>query len=173
MNKFKTFLILLLISGMSFAQSNEQLKEAALRDAKLITEATLKYDFRTIFTYTYPSVIEMMGGKEAAAQMLESTFDKMKSEGFEFESAEIISASDVVFENDEYRCYIESFIQMKMPNMRIKTKSYSLGIYNSEDEIWQFIEAKQLKNPAMADLVLPDFTTSLEIPDDEMTTEQL
>jgi hypothetical protein len=173
MNKLKALVILLIISGISFAQSKEELKEAALRDANLITKATLKFDFRTIFKYTFPSVIDMMGGKEPAAKMLESSFDKMKTEGFEFEKAEVVSVSDVVFENNEYRCLVESFIQIKMANMRVKTKSYTLGIYNSDDKIWQFIESKQLKNSSLTNVILPGFKTNLEIPDDEMTTEQL
>lgn len=173
MNKLKTLVILLMISGISFAQTKEELKNAALRDANQVTKATLKFDFRTIFKYTFPAVIDMMGGKEAAAEMLVSSFDKMKSEGFEFEKADVISVSDVVFENNEYRCFVESFIQIKMANMRVKTKSYTLGVYNADDKLWQFIEAKQLKNPALADQILPNFETSLEIPEDEMTTEQI
>lgn len=174
MNKLtKTVIILLVFSGITFAQTSEELKASALRDAKITSEATLKFDFETVFKYTYPSIIKMMGGYETGMELIKSTFDKMKNEGFEFEKADIISVSDIVFEQDEYRCYIEGFNQMKINNMRIKAKSYMLGIYNPEKEIWCFLEAKQLKNPAMADMILPDFKTELNIPDDEMTTEQL
>ncbi|WP_406685303.1 hypothetical protein N1F78_06150 [Seonamhaeicola sp. MEBiC1930] len=174
MNKLRTLVILLLISGITFAQTKEELKESALRDAKITSEATLKYDFETVFKHTYPSILELMGGKEAGIELMKKTFDDMKtSQGFVFEKADIISVSGIVFEQDQYRCYIEGFNQMKINNMRVKAKSYMLGIYSLENEIWYFLEAKQLKNPAMADMILPDFTTSLEIPDDEMTTEQL
>lgn len=174
MNKLtKTAVILLMFSRITFAQTTEELKASALRDAKITTEATLKFDFETVFKHTYPTVIDMMGGHEAGIALLKSTFDNMKTEGFEYEKADIINVSDIVFEQDEYRSCIESYNQMKIGAMRIKAKSYLLGIYNSEKEIWYFLEAKQLKNPAMADMILPDFKTELNIPDDEMTTEQL
>ena len=62
---------------------------------------------------------------------------------------------------------------MKMASQRIKSKSYLLGIYNEADEFWWFIEAKQLKNKAMLDQVIPNFKTSLEIPEDDVEVEPL
>ncbi|TXG37192.1 hypothetical protein [Seonamhaeicola maritimus] len=174
MNKlFKTLVILLMISGISYAQTTEASKEGALRDAKTTSEATLKMDFETVLKYTYPPVLGLMGGKEKAIELLTTTFDTMKEQGFVFEKADVVAVSDVVFEQDQYRCYVEGYNQMTMSGMRIKSKSYLLGIYNAENKIWNFIEAKQLKNPALKDMVLPDFITALEIPDDETTTEQL
>ncbi|WP_303316616.1 hypothetical protein Q4Q34_07370 [Flavivirga abyssicola] len=175
MNKtFSTILMLLLFCGsISFAQSTEELKASALRDAKIASQATLKMDFDKLLDYTYPSVLELMGGKEKAIDLLKSTFDSMKKDGFVFEKAEILGVSDVVFEDDQYRCYIEGFNQMIVGDKRIKSKSYLFGIYNSEAKFWYFMEAKQLKNTAMMDLVFPDFKTSLKIPEDEMTTEEI
>jgi len=59
---------------------------------------------------------------------------------------------------------------MTMSGQRISSKTYLLGIYNEDDKLWYFLEAKQLKNKALIDQVLPDFKTRLNIPDDEMTT---
>ncbi len=175
MNKLHSRFLMLLIfcSGISFAQSTEELKASALRDAKITSEATLKMDFETVFKHTYPSIIELMGGKEKGIELLKTTFATMETQGFVFEKADILGVSDIVFEQEKHRCYIEGFNQMKINGMRIKSKSYLLGIYNSEDKIWYFIEAKQLKNQAMLDMVLPNFETSLVIPEDDMQTEKI
>ncbi|NMH89660.1 hypothetical protein [Flavivirga algicola] len=175
MNKrTSTILMLLLVCGsICFAQSTKELKEWALRDAKIASQATLKMDFDKVLDYTYPSALEIMGGREQALALIESTFKTMKEGGFVFEKADVLGVSDIVFENNEYRCYIEGFNQMIMGGMRIKSKSYLLGIYNSKEKFWYFIEAKQLKNEAMVNKVLPNFKTSLKIPEDEMTTEEI
>ncbi|GAA3591583.1 hypothetical protein Q4Q39_05110 [Flavivirga amylovorans] len=175
MNKaFSTIVMLLLFCGsITFAQSTEELKALALRDAKTASQATLKMDFDKLLDYTYPSILELMGGKEKAIELLKSTFNTMKESGFVFEKAEILGVSDVVFEDDQYRCYIEGFNQMVMSGKRMKSKSYLFGIYNSEAKFWYFMEAKQLKNEAMMNLVFPNFKTSLKIPEDEMTTEDI
>ncbi len=170
---FKILMLLLLCSNIFFSQTNEELKEWALRDAKITSEATLKMDFETVFKHTYPSILTIMGGKEKAMNLVKATFTSMKEQGFVFEKADILSVSDVVFENNEYRCYIEGYNQMKMNGMRIKSESYLLGIYSNDKKIWYFLEAKKLKDKALLDKVLPNFKTNLKIPDDVMTTEQL
>ncbi len=166
-------MLLIFISSISFSQSTEELKEWALRDAKITSEATLKMDFETVLKHTYPSVVEVMGGKENGIQLIKTTFETMKTQGFVFEKAEVIDVSDIIKENGEYRCYVENYNQMKMNDMRIKSKSFLLGIYNQEAKIWYFLEAKQLKNSQMMDMVLPNFKTNLNIPDDEVTTEKI
>jgi hypothetical protein len=166
-----TIMLLLVCSSISFSQNFTELKEYALRDAKITSQATLKMDFETVLKYTHPGVISLMGGHDKGLEMVKSIFDGMLSQGFVFEKADVLNASDVVFEQNEYRCSIEGFNQFKMSGMRIKSKSYLLGIYNETNKFWYFIEAKQLKNKTMLDMVLPNFKTSLIIPDDDIVTE--
>ncbi len=169
MNKTLIILMLLCFSNSVFSQN----KTDALRDAKITSEATLKMDFKTVLKYTHPNVVKLMGGEESAVNLLTSTFDTMKSQGFIFEKADVISVSDIVKEQGQYRCVVEGFNQMTMNDMRIKSKSYLLGVYDEEKKMWYYLEAKQLKNSALVNQVLPDFETKLDIPEDEMTTEPI
>jgi hypothetical protein len=171
MNKLKTLIVIVLVA-LNFNVFS-QTKEDALSDAKIASKATLEMDFDTLLKYTLPSVLDMMGGKDAALTLLKSTFDGMKLQGFVFEKADIIGVSDIVKEQGQYRCIVEGNNQMKMASQRIKSKSYLLGIYNDADAHWWFIEAKQLKNKAMTDQVLPEFKTSLDIPDDDVEVEDI
>ena len=171
MNRFKKLmLVVLLVTSTSVFSQN---KEDALSDAKITSKATLEMDFKTVLRHTLPKVVDMMGGEDAALTLLKTTFDGMKSQGFEFEKADVISVSEIVEEQGQHRCVIEGFNQIKMAGQRIKSKSYLLGIYNTADGFWWFLEAKQLKNKAMLDMVLPDFETTLVIPDDDMEIEPL
>ena len=161
---------MLLVSSIS---AISQTKEDALRDAKIASTAALDMDFKTVLKHTLPKVVEIMGGEEAAVNLLTTTFDNMKTQGFVFEKADVIDVSEIVKEQGQYRCVVESFNQITMSGQRIKSKSFLFGIYNQDDGYWWFVEAKQLKNKAMLDMVLPDFETSLDIPDDDMQTEPI
>ena len=171
MNKLRNLILLVFVtlSVSVFSQT----KEDALIDANTTSKATLAMDFDTVLKHTLPKVVDMMGGKEAALTLLTSTFDSMKTQGFEFEKADIISVSEIVEEQGQYRCIIEGFNQMKMAKQRIKSKSYLLGIYNEADGYWWFVETKQLKNKTLLDMVLPEFETSLVIPDDDVHVEKI
>lgn len=163
----KILLIFLFSCLLGFSQT----KETALRDAKAASKATLEGNFNELLNYTYPPIIEMMGGREAALKAVEASIEQMKSQGFVFEKADVVAVSDIVKEDNQYRCYVEGNNQMKMGNQRIFSKSYLLGIYDDKKGKWYYLEAERLKNKALVDKILPNFKTSLKIPDDEMKTE--
>lgn len=175
MNKnLLVFVLALFISvGNVFAQNEDDLKKLALANAKTAAAATLKLDFNTVLTHTLPSVVEIMGGKEAATNLLTTQFKSLTEQGFVFEKAEINKIVDYKEEYGQIRCVIEGFNQIKMPTSRIKSTSYMLGIYDDTLKQWYFIEAKQLKNVALRDMVLPDFKTDFVIPDDVVETETI
>lgn len=150
-----------------------QTKSEALRDAKTTSKASLDMDFETVLKHTLPSVLDMMGGKDAALEVIKTTFEAMKTQGFVFEKADINHVSEVVKEQGQYRCVVEGYNQMKISGQRISSKSYLLGIYNETDKYWWFIEAKELKNNALANQILPNFETQLEIPEDDIKVEPL
>ena len=60
MNKITLSLLMLLLfcSSITFSQSKEELKESALRDAKITCAATLKMDFETVLKHTYPPIFK-------------------------------------------------------------------------------------------------------------------
>lgn len=114
-----------------------------------------------------------MGGKENAIVLIKNTFNSMKKQGFVFEKADFVNISEIVEEQNQIRCYIENKNVMKMSNMVINSKSYLLGIYNTEQKFWYFLEADKLKNKAIANQFLPNFKTSLNIPADKTTTTKI
>ncbi|MDJ0646816.1 MAG: hypothetical protein QNJ57_12610 [Flavobacteriaceae bacterium] len=170
--RYKIFVVVLFVTFSTYSQNNS-LKKSALRDAKIAAEATLNSDFDLLLKHTYPPIIEVMGGKENALSIIKAAMKGMKEQGMVFEKAEVVSVSDIVNDDGEYRCYVEGNNQIKMPGMRIKSKSYLLGIYNEEQKFWYFLEAEKLKNKALADKVLPNFKTELVIPPDTMETETI
>ena len=149
-----------------------QTKEEAIRDAKKTAKATLASDFKTVLDYTYPPILKIMGGKEKALALITSSMKNIEKDGFKFEKADVISASEVVKEQNQYRCYIKNKYVMTINNQKITSEAYLLGIYNDVDKVWNFIEAKELANPSISQ-ILPDFKTALIIPQRKVVTEKM
>jgi hypothetical protein len=169
MNKFKTLLFLVLIATCTVGFS--QTKTDAFNDAQTTAKAAKDLNSETVIKHTLPSVIDMMGGKDAALKVFKATFDNLKTQSFIHEKAEINSVTEIVKEQDQFRCVVEVYNQMTMSGQRISSKSYLLGIYNETDKYWWFVETKQLKNEALVNQVLPGFETKIVIPEDEMNVE--
>jgi hypothetical protein len=169
MNKLLSIVFTFVLCFNTFSQT----KEDALRDAKKTSKATLTSDFKTVIKHTYPTIVEVMGEEEKAISFIGKTFEDMeKNQGFKFEKAEVISVSEIVKEQNQYRCFVKSNNQMVIGNQRIKGESYLLGIYNEDGKFWYFIEAKQLLNPSIHQ-VLPDFKTELAIPQGKISSEKI
>ncbi|WP_179353326.1 hypothetical protein [Winogradskyella vidalii] len=169
MNKTKKLaLLVLLTTSINLFSQN---KADALRDAKIASEAAFNMNFETVLKHALPAVIEEMGGKDAALKVMKSSFEGMKSQGFEFEKTEIKQVSEVVKEQGQYRCIVENFNQMKMSGKRVLSTTYLLGIYNDTDDYWWFMEANKLKNKTQSDIILPNFETQLKIPENDGKVE--
>lgn len=165
--------LLLFISGFITAQSTEELKQSAIRDAKAAANASLKLDYETILKYTHPSIVEVSGGKDYLIKAMSDMFDNMKKQGFVFEKAEVIEVTNVLEEDGEYHCLVRNNNQMVISGMRIKSKSHLFGFYDAEKKQWYFLEAEKLKNKDLVNQLLPDFKTTINIPNDEVTTEEI
>ncbi|MEM1002894.1 MAG: hypothetical protein AAGH46_09620 [Bacteroidota bacterium] len=157
-------LIFVLTTTLGWAQT----KEEALRDAKITAQAAVENDLDLVLNHTLPTVVEMMGGIENAKNMIAQTFQSMEKQGFKILKSDIVSVSDIVQEQNQYRCYVENHIEMVTNDQGIFSKSYLLGVYNEDGNYWWFVEAKQLQTPSMAELIIPGYKTQLEIPQDEV-----
>ncbi|WP_298883068.1 hypothetical protein [uncultured Polaribacter sp.] len=168
MNKIITLLFVFIFCFNTISQT----KDEALRDAKKTAKATLNSDYKTVVKHTFLPVIKIMGGKEKALEMISKSMISMKNQGFEFKVADVISVSEIVNEQNQYRCFIKNNYVMNFNGEEITSVSYLLGIYNESKKYWTFIEAKQLANPAMSQ-VLPNFKTKLIIPQGTMSRKKL
>lgn len=164
--------LLLMLSSSSFAQTKEELKASALRDAKLYSKAKVKLDYETVIKHTHPSIINGSGGKAKVLENLKTSYASFKSNNkTAYEKSNVKSVSNVVFENGEYRCLVESYDQIKKDNARTKSKNHLIGTYNDAAKIWVFFKARELKGE-MGNVFFPDYKTSLDIPKDVVTRKR-
>lgn len=150
------------------AQTEDELKALAIAQAKIACEATENSDYETLFDYTMPEVLELMGGRESALGMMAETMKSMESQGVSITSSEVIEMTGFAYEQDQYRCVIKNKVVVKMsPEQSTQSISHMFGVYNSDLNRWYFIEGAQINNQALIGMILPDLKTSLNIPPDE------
>ncbi len=166
------FLLFVAVVPISNAQTEQELKDLAMAQAKITSDATIAGDYDTVLNYTLPGVLELMGGKEAALVIVAEAMNGLKEQGLSFESSEVTAIIDFAREEEQYRCVVENKVVIKGETSSILSTSYLFGIYDDAISQWYFVEAAQLKNAALLDMILPGFKTELEIPDDVRKTVQ-
>lgn len=165
----KLLFLLFFIPGVLLSQT----KEEALRDGKLMAEAILIDDYETVFKYTNKNVLALMGDLQAVIQQTKAQMSKKKAEGFKYEKSEVVEVSEVVFEQNQYRCYAKQELIVVENNKRKFSENYVLGIYDEERKVWTWIDAGFTKNPALMQNIYKGFSTDLKIPANTTKTEKL
>ena len=163
--KIVSVLLVMLATVGATAQTEQELKDLAMAQAQLTCQATVDEDYETVLKFTLPAVIELLGGMDMALITVGDMMSSMSENGTTVVSSKATELVAFGQEEGEYRCVIQNKIDIKTPGGIIKATNYIVGIFDQDASQWHFIEAAQLKNPQMKAMVLPDFETKLNIPE--------
>lgn len=159
-------LIAFLVSGSLFSQNIKDLKKSAIRDAKVVSEASIKQDTRTLIKYTHPKIIQKHG-KLKTMEIIDDVFGMMGAQNIKILSSKINEIGEIKKEKGEYRCLVTNTIKMDLNGRKVTVNSSLFGFYNKQTKIWSFIESSKLFNDPETQEIFPDFKTSIIIPEDE------
>ncbi len=127
------FLFITIVSGQTSNQSlNSQLRE--------MRKFFLAEDYHAFADYTYPKVIEMMGGKERMIQATESSMNQMKSEGYQIKDIDYKDASGFLSQGKELQCSLTQELLMKIPQGEILSEYTLIAISEDDGKSWKFLD---------------------------------
>ncbi len=131
--------------------------------ADIMGELLLKKDFSSFTKYTYPKVIEMMGGKQKMIAIMELGSKEMLSEGTDFLNVTIGEPSKIITIGIELQCTVPQTIEMKVRNGRLVTESTLIAISTDNGKNWYFVDTpgKDIQTMKKA---LPNLSGELVIP---------
>lgn len=140
-------------------------EKTAQRKANEVAQATVKGDFEKITDYTYPKVIDDMGGREKMIAAMRTGLKDMNTRGIIFLSAKVDDAAPVVPGGDDIYTIVPFTLEIKVPNGRLTTKSFFLGISSDKGKTWTFVDGSGISNDRLkAKTLLPNLPTKLKLP---------
>lgn len=168
----KNYFILasLLVCSISFSQSLRKLEKSALKDAEVVSQASLQRDYNLILKHTHPKIIKAYG-KDDLISAMEDIYRTMQAQQIKILSSEVDKVTEVKEEKNQYRCLVKNLIKMDFNGRKVTLKSSLFGFYDKKKGYWYFIESNKLLNDEDTQRLFPDFKTSIEIPADEQITE--
>ncbi|MBQ4820040.1 NTF2-like N-terminal transpeptidase domain-containing protein [Aquimarina sp. MMG016] len=163
-------LILLLVSGSIFSQNVKELKKSALRDAKAISNASIKEDYETLIKHTHPNIIKEYGDRQLKAA-IEDLYRGWKAQKIKIVSSKVDEIADIKKEKREYRCLVKNTVRMNFNGRKVTLKSSLFGFYDKKKELWYFVESDKLLNDDETQKIFKNFKTEIQIPEDEHIPE--
>lgn len=138
MNKKNWILILIIISStLGFAQTENQSLNTQLGEMK---KFFLAGDYENLVNYTYPKVIEMMGGKSNMVKATKDVMNKMKNDGFSITDLNFKNPSVFLKKENELQCSLTQIIVMKTNRGKIESEYTLIGISSDDGQNWTFLD---------------------------------
>lgn len=132
-------------------------------------DATCTGDYNTVLDMTYPKVLELMGGKEAALKEIEAAMKAIKGQGITFKVKEVSTPTVMKGAKDHYSVTPYSLL-MTVPGKKITLISAVVGISTDEGKSWKYINLDDKGEKGVRDM-LPQLPAEMKIPKQEQKVE--
>src|SRR5690606_37369369 len=130
------YLMLLFICFLSigvFAQGTDRDKRM-INDANELGKAMINNDYDIVIKYTYPLVVENIGGAEQMNKILVNGTQQMEEQGIKFLNCKIGKPSKIFAAGDELHSLLPQKIKMKVTGGTLIARSYLLAISQDNGE---------------------------------------
>ena len=132
-------------------------------------DATCTGDYRTVLDMTYPKVLEMMGGKEAALKQIETAMNAIKGQGITFKVKEVNTPTVMKSGKEFYRVTPYALL-MTVPGKKITLSSAVVGVSSDEGKSWKYINLNEKGEKGIREM-LPQLPAEMKIPKQEQKVE--
>ena len=132
-------------------------------------DAFVKGDLDSFVRYTYPPLVEKMGGTEAMIATIKGGMAGMERDGLALKSATIEMPVQVVEAGEELHALLPMSLTMTAPGGELHAPSHLLGISADKGATWTFIDAGPLTSQHIAEL-LPSYNPALVLPPKQKPT---
>jgi hypothetical protein len=134
--------------------------------AETMKNFLLKKDFKSFTSFTYPKVVQMIGGEAKMVEMLENGMRNTEAQGTVFLDVIMGEPSNVIKQGSELQCTIPQTLKMKVPDGKLTQKSTLIGISMDHGNRWYFVDVSG-KDLAEMQRALPNLSSELIIPEKE------
>jgi hypothetical protein len=145
MKYFSLLLVLTLSLNLSAQTANDNLNEQLLN----MKNAFLEEDFSTVADYTFPKIIEMMGGKDKMVEVSKATFSKMKSQNYIVANISFKDPSEFLEYKGDLQGTIRQVLVMNTPNGRIQSETTLLAISQDDGKNWVFLDTSGFQKASL------------------------
>ncbi|SFU40154.1 hypothetical protein SAMN05216480_102271 [Pustulibacterium marinum] len=160
----KRFIIVVLFLTAQMMVGQNKFSELITLEGNRMEKAMMEGNYEVIVEYTYPEIVNILGGKEKAFQMISGGMEQMKSQGLEFKEIEIGSPGDLYNAGEELHCLVPQRLVLESNQGTVETESYLLAVSQDEGKTWYFLDTAQL-TPDRVQGLFPNFNPNLTLPE--------
>jgi hypothetical protein len=166
MRKLVVCLVLLnafIAGAYSQVKDEDSLLSTMQQQAMKMAQALLKEDYRAFTKFTYPKLVQISGGYNEMATLIEKEISGMKKQGFKIDDIKVDSPSHIFRNGKELQCTVLQHLYMTVQSKKVMSTS-SLIAFSSDNGLnWTFLDAN---NKAIETIrkIAPNLSPQIVIP---------
>jgi hypothetical protein len=160
-------LISVLVCCFTVHAQEESKSGVVKQKAQEIAQAVVKGDHAKVADFTYPKIVEAMGGREKMIAFIDMTMKSMKEKGFAIRSVKVDAPGEFLTEGENTFVVVPTVMEMTAPGGKLVGRSYLLGISSDGSKTWRFADGSGLANQEMRAKVLPKLPDKLKLPEQQ------
>ncbi|MEO8515931.1 MAG: hypothetical protein ABI426_04260 [Flavobacterium sp.] len=143
--------------------NNSALQIEIKKQANEMGDAFIKGDYKSFVKFTYPKLIQLMGGESKMIATLTKTINDTKSQGVSFLGVTFDNPTKIIKVKNELQCTIVQHLAAHVPNGNTTSSSTLIGISLDNGKKWYFIDSTNKTNAQMKQL-LPNLSPEIILP---------
>ena len=134
------YFILFIVSSACISLNAQTKNENLNEQLNTLKTAFMEKDYSVLADYTFPKLVEKMGGKEKMVETTLNATKKMESQGFIFKKITFTDASSFMEHNGDLQCSITQVLEMDTPSGKVQSKTSTIAISQDGGENWVFLD---------------------------------
>ncbi len=160
----KKFVILFMLAVCTLQVTAQNKYAESINEAAADMELAMKSkNYQTLVKYTYPKVVEMVGGEENLLDLVKNSMEAVEAQGLLFKDIIIGEPQKLYTAGTELHCLVPQTVTMENSESIITSETFLLAVSTNEGKNWYFLDTAMLNEQYKASL-FPNFNNQLQIP---------
>lgn len=124
----------------------------------------LEGDYASFVLYNNPAIIDMMGGKQKMAEILQEQIMGMKDDSVSVINISFEKPMQFCTVNNIMQCTVGQILELQVPKGKMISKTTLIGVSKDNGKNWTFADVAG-KDPELIKKILPSVCASIIIPE--------
>lgn len=133
-------------------------------DVEHLLRATYSGDVDSVLSFTHPSIIEMMGGREAAHSVTAQAFQHIARLGMNLESLSFPQAPEFLEGGGKDFAIVPTLILLTANGQKLESGNFQFGVRDKGSSAWHYIEGSRMTQD-IAQRLFPGFPSEYHFPE--------
>ncbi len=161
MKELLIIVVFLLVGVNAYAQNDHS--ENIKRDGNKMINFMIEKDYESLSRFTYPVIVEWMGGKERMINLISKEMQRIEDQGVVFLELSLGEPEKLYTAGKEIHCLVPQKVILENNDGKIISSSHLLAVSVDLGENWYFVDTAQLTSENVT-VLFPKFNSDLKIP---------